>query len=49
MFIFKGKDGTFAERVEAAKEKFKDNPMVMEQLAFIDESLKGKRNITIAD
>jgi UDP-N-acetylglucosamine acyltransferase len=49
MFIFKGKDGTFAERVMAAREKFSDNPMVLEQLDFIDESLKGKRNITIAD
>ena len=28
---------------------FKDNEMVMEQIAFIKESLAGKRNITIAD
>ncbi|MBP1531892.1 MAG: acyl-ACP--UDP-N-acetylglucosamine O-acyltransferase [Alphaproteobacteria bacterium] len=49
MYIFKGKDGTFAERVASAFEKFKDNEMVIEQLQFIQESLKGKRNITIAD
>ena len=49
MFIFKGKDGNFNERVDAAFEKFKDNDMVIEQLNFIKESLQGKRNITTAD
>ena len=49
MYIFKGKEGTFVERVEKAFEKFADSPMVMEQLEFIKESLAGKRNITIAE
>ena len=49
MFIFKGKEGNFEERVNAAYEKFKDNPMVIEQLDFIKESLQGKRNVTVAE
>ena len=49
MFIFKGKDGTFEERVNAAFEKYQDNAMVQEQLNFIKESLSGKRNITTED
>ena len=49
MFIFKGKTGTFEERVEQAHEKFKDNAMIMEQVAFIDEALQGKRNIMTAE
>lgn len=49
MYIFKGKEGTFDERIVTAKEKYKDNPMVMEQLAFIDEALQGRRKIMTAD
>ncbi len=49
MFIFKGKDGTFEERVEQAKEKFKDNEMVMEQVKFIEEALTSRRNILTAE
>lgn len=48
MFIFKGKEGTFKERLELAKTKFSDNPMAMEQIAFIEKSLAGRRNIMIA-
>lgn len=49
MYIFKGREGTFEERVVAAKEKYKDNEMVMEQLKFIDEALEGRRKVMIAD
>lgn len=49
MFLFKGKEGTFDERLEQAKEKFKDNEMVMEQLKFIAEGLEGRRKIMMAD
>ena len=49
MFVFKGKEGTFEERVNAAFEKYKDNEMVQEQLRFIKESLSGKRNVTVAE
>ena len=49
MFVFKGKEGTFEERVNQAFEKYKDNAMVMEQLEFIKESLGGKRNVTVAE
>lgn len=49
MFIFKGKEGTFEERLAQAHDKFKDNEMVMEQLKFIDEALQGRRKIMIAE
>lgn len=49
MFIFKGKEGTFVERLAAAREKFKDNEMIMEQVKFIDEALAGRRNIMTAE
>ena len=49
MFLFKGKEGTFEERVKLAREKFKDNSMVIEQLDFIEESLEGRRNVMTAD
>ena len=32
MYIFKGKEDNFETRLEKAKEKFKDNDMVMEQI-----------------
>lgn len=49
MFIFKGKEGTFEDRLEQAHEKFKDNEMVMEQVKFIDEALQGRRKIMVAE
>lgn len=49
MFIFKGKNGTFEERLKEAHVKFKDNALVMEQITFIDEALQGKRNIMTAE
>ncbi len=49
MFLFKGKEGTFEERLAQAREKYKDNDMVMEQIKFIDEALKGKRNLMTAE
>ncbi len=49
MFLFKGKEGSFESRLAEAKEKFKDNPMVMEQIKFIDEALAGRRNVMQAD
>ncbi len=49
MFIFKGKEGVFKERLELAREKFKDNEMVMEQIKFIDEGLNGRRKVMMAD
>ena len=49
MFLFTGKEGTFEERLEQAKEKFKDNEMVMEQINFIVKGLEGKRKIMMAD
>ena len=49
MFLFKGKEGSFESRLAEAKEKFKDNSMVMEQLKFIDEALAGRRNVMQAD
>lgn len=49
MFIFKGKEGTFEERLAQAREKYKDNNMVVEQIEFIDQALAGRRKIMIAD
>ncbi len=49
MYIFKGKEDTFDVRVEKARTKFADNAMVMEQLDFIAESLKGRRKILVAE
>ena len=49
MFIFKGKEGTFEDRLAQAHEKFKDNEMVMEQVKFIDEALQGRRKIMVAE
>ena len=49
MFIFKGKNGTFVERLAEAHEKYKDDAMIMEMIAFIDEALKGRRNIMTAE
>ena len=49
MFIFKGKEGTFEDRLAQAHEKFKDNEMIMEQVKFIDEALQGRRKIMVAE
>lgn len=49
MFIFKGKEGTFEDRLAQAHEKFKDNEMVMEQVKFINEALQGRRKIMVAE
>ncbi len=49
MFIFKGKEGTFDERLVQAKEKYKDNSMIMEQIKFIEEALEGRRKIMTAE
>ena len=48
-YIFKGKDATFDERLKLARDKFKDNDMVIEQLDFIDEALAGRRKVMIVD
>ena len=49
MFLFKGKEGNFESRLAEAKEKYKDNALVMEQLKFIDEALVGRRNVMQAE
>ena len=49
MFIFKGKEGTFEERLATAHEKYKDNALIMEQVKFIDEALEGRRKIMTAE
>lgn len=49
MYIFKGKEDNFETRLAKAHEKFSDNPMIMEQIRFIDEALQGRRNIMVAD
>ncbi len=43
MYIFKSSEDTFAVRLEKAHEKYKDNPMVMEMIEFIDLAEKGRR------
>ena len=49
MYIFKGKEDTLETRLEKAKEKFKDNELVMEQIKFISEGLEGRRKIMTAE
>ncbi len=49
MFLFKGKNGTFEERLAEAREKYKDNEMIMEQIKFIDEALESRRNLMTAE
>ena len=49
MYIFKGKEDTFDVRVQKAKEKFKDNELVMEQVRFIEEGLAGRRKVMTAE
>ena len=49
MYLFKSDEGNFESRVAAAHEKYKDNPVVMEMVEFIDDALIGKRNITTAE
>ena len=49
MFLFKGKNGTFEERLAEAREKYKDNEMVMEQIRFIDDALESRRNLMTAE
>ena len=48
MYVFKGKEDTFEIRVEKAKEKYKDNALVMEQLRFISDGLAGRRKVMTA-
>lgn len=49
MYIFKSTDGTFEERVEKAKEKYADNPMVIEQVDFIKEAMHSRRQVLVAE
>lgn len=48
MYIFKGKEDNFETRVQKAKEIYKDNSLVMEQLQFISEGLAGRRKVMTA-
>ena len=49
MYIFKGKEDTFDIRVQKAKEKFKDNELVLEQIRFIEDGLEGRRKVMTAE
>lgn len=49
MYIFKSKEDNFDLRVEKAKEKFKDNELVMEQVQFICDGLSGRRKVMTAE
>ncbi len=49
MYVFKSSEDTFDIRVEKAKEKYKDNPLVIEQLEFITDGLKGRRKVMTAE
>lgn len=49
MYIFKSNDGTFEERIKSAREKFAHNPMVIEQLDFINEAMHSRRQVLVAE
>jgi UDP-N-acetylglucosamine acyltransferase len=49
MYIFKSSEDNFETRLANAHGKYKDNKMIMEIVAFIDEALKGRRKIMTAE
>lgn len=49
MYLFKSKEDNFETRVEKAKEKYKDNAMVMEIVEFIEDAMIGRRNVLTAE
>lgn len=49
MYIFKGKEDNFEVRLEKAKDKFKDNDLVIEQIEFICDGLNGRRKVMTAE
>ncbi len=49
MYIFKSKEDNFETRVTKAKEKYKDNELVMEIVTFIEDAMIGRRNILTAE
>lgn len=49
MYIFKGSEDNFISRLEKAHEKYKDNPMVMEMIEFMDQAEAGRRKIMVAE
>ncbi len=49
MYIFKSEEDTFNIRLEKAREKFKDNELVIEQIDFICDGLAGRRKVMTAE
>ena len=49
MYIFKSAEGNFENRLAKAHEKYKDDALIMEMVEFIDDALKGRRNIMTAE
>ncbi len=49
MYIFKGKEDNFETRLEKAKDKFKENELVVEQIEFICAGLSGRRKVMTAE
>ena len=49
MYIFKSAEGNFESRLAKAHEKYKDDALIMEMVEFIDDALKGRRNIMTAE
>lgn len=49
MYIFKSSEDNFETRVNKAKEKYKDNALVMEIVEFIEDAMVGRRNVLTAE
>jgi len=49
MYIFKSAEDNFESRLAKAHEKYKDDALIMEMVEFIDDALKGRRNIMTAE
>jgi len=49
MYIFKSSEDNFETRVNKAKEKYKDNALVMEIVEFIEDAMIGRRNVLTAE
>ncbi|MBR1647984.1 MAG: acyl-ACP--UDP-N-acetylglucosamine O-acyltransferase [Alphaproteobacteria bacterium] len=49
MYLFKGKEDNFETRLAKAKEKYKNNDLVMEIITFVEDAVIGRRNILTAE
>lgn len=49
MYLFKSNEDNFETRLTKAHDKYKDNPLIMEMIEFIDDAVDGRRNVLTAE